>query len=123
LERRYVVLVFVRCWLLAGPEPARYQAVGAPCVQVGQEDGDRLAHEPPPVEDVPEPAELEARVLQVKQFGSRQVDGDLLIMSFPAGRLAFIGDGWKGRSGAQQLRDPGNAYPARPSPSCCHRPS
>jgi hypothetical protein len=36
---------------------------------------------------------------------------------FPAGRLPFINGVWEGRSGAQQLRNAGNVYPARPSPS------
>jgi hypothetical protein len=40
-------------------------------------------------------------VLQVEQLGRGQVDGDLLIMSFPAGRLAFIRGVWLGRNRAE----------------------
>src|SRR6202012_2071471 len=47
-----------------------------------------------PVEDEAEAAQLEARVLQVEQFGGGQVDGDLLVVSFPAGRRTFICGGW-----------------------------
>jgi hypothetical protein len=85
-----VVLVL----FLDGPDAARHEAVLAARVQVREEDGDRLPDEPSPVEDEPEAAQPQARVLQVEQLGGGQVDGDLLIVSFPAGRLAFIGRGW-----------------------------
>src|ERR1700761_8215900 len=87
--RRYRVPVLVLA-LLAGADPPGDQAVGAARVQVGQQDGDRLPDQAAAVQDEPEAAQLEPRVLQVKQLGGRQVDGDLLIVSFPAGRLAFI---------------------------------
>ena len=59
-------------------------------VEVGEQDGDRLADQPPAVDDEAEPAQRQAGVLQVEQFGGGQVDGDLLVVPFPAGRLAFI---------------------------------
>ncbi len=62
--------------------------------------------------DEPEPAQPQPGVLQLEQLGGGKVDGDLLVVPFPAGRLAFIRGDWQGRGGAQQLRDPGNAYPA-----------
>ena len=58
------------------------------------------------------PTQLQPRVLKLEQLGGGEVDGDLLVVSFPARRLAFIRGGWRGRGGAQQLCDPGNAYPA-----------
>jgi hypothetical protein len=35
-----------------------------------------------------------------------------VVVLFPAGRLAFIRRHWARRGGAQEFRDPGNAYPA-----------
>ena len=58
------------------------------------------------VEYEPEAAQLQARVFKVEQFGGREVDGDLLIVSFPARRLAFIRGDRKGYGGAQKLRYP-----------------
>jgi hypothetical protein len=78
---------------LAGPNAACYQAVLASRVQVREEDGDRLPDEPTAIEDEPEAAQAEASVLQVEQLGGGQVDGDLLVVPFPAGRLAFIRGG------------------------------
>jgi hypothetical protein len=96
----------------AGTDAARDQAVRAPCVEVGEQDGDRLPHEPSPVGDEAEAAQLEPGVLQVEQLGGGQVDGNLLIVPLPAGYLTFIGASWQGSGGAQQLRDSGNTYPA-----------
>jgi hypothetical protein len=102
---------------LAGANAARDQAFRAARVQVGEQDGDRFPDQAAPVHDEAEAAQLEPRVLKLEELGGGQVDGDLLVVPFPAGRLAFIGGVWQGRGRAQQLRDPGNAYPARPSPS------
>ena len=46
----------MRRWLLAQPEPAGEQAVLAPGVEVGQEDGDGLAHQSAAIDDDAEPA-------------------------------------------------------------------
>ena len=93
-------------------QPLSDEAVIAPRVQVGEEDRDRLPHQAAPVEDDPEADAAQPRVLELEQLGRGEVDGDLLVVSFPARRLAFIGGGWRGCGGAQQLCDPGNAYPA-----------
>src|ERR1700722_12429702 len=114
---------FVVIIIHASPDVADHEAVIASRVQVGEQDRDRLPDQAPPVEDHPEPAQPQPRVLELKQFGGGKVDGDLLVVSFPARRLAFIGGGWRGRGGAQQLCDPGNAYPAGPTPSVRHRSS
>ena len=52
------------------------------------------------------------RVFELEQLGGGEVDGDLLVVPFPARRLAFIGDRRLGYGGAQKLCDPGDAYPA-----------
>jgi hypothetical protein len=80
---------------------ARHQAVLAARVQVRQQDGDGLAHQPATVHDEPEAAQLQARVLQVEQLRGGQVDGDLLVVPFPASRLAFIRRGWQGHGRAK----------------------
>src|ERR1700677_230828 len=95
------VIIFIV--IHASPEAADHEAAGVVGVQVGQQDRDRLAHQPPPVERDAEPAQAQPRVLDLEQFGGGQVDGDLLVVSFPAGRLAFIGDQRLGHGGAQQL--------------------
>lgn len=74
----------------ARADPPRHEAVLSPCVEVGQQDGDRLADQPAAVDDEPEPAERQPRVFEVKQFGGGQVDGNLLVVLFPAGCLTFI---------------------------------
>jgi hypothetical protein len=96
----------------ADPHPAGEQAVPAPGVQVGEKDGDGLAHQPATVGHEAEPTKHKPGVLQVEELASGQVDGYLVVVLFPARRLTFTGDGWLRRDGAQQLRDPGNTYPA-----------
>src|SRR3984957_5415239 len=103
---------FVVIIIHASPDVADHEAFGAPCVQVGEEDRDRLPHQAAPVEDDALPAQPQPRVLKLEQLGGGKVDGDLLVVSFPASRLAFIRGGWRGRGRAQQLCNPGNAYPA-----------
>ena len=98
--------------MLAQPEPAGEQAVLAPGVEVGQEDGDGLAHQSAAIDDDAEPAQRQPGVLKVEQFTGGQVDGDLVVMPFPASCRAFTCDDWLRNDGAQQLRDPGNAHPA-----------
>src|SRR6266704_3100966 len=111
-------------WLARGQTDAPgQQAVLAAGVQVGQQHGDGLADEPAPVDDHAEPAQRQARVLKVEQFGGGQVDGDLVVVLFPAGRRAFTSRGWRGFDGAQELLHPGDTYPARPPPACRHRSS
>jgi hypothetical protein len=51
-------------------------------------------------------------VLKIEQLVGGQVDGYLVVVPFPASRCAFTSNDWLGRDGAQQLRDPGNTYPA-----------
>jgi hypothetical protein len=97
---------------VAGPDAARHQAVFPARVEVGEQDGDGLANQAAAVDDESEPAQREAGVFQVEQFGGGEVNGNLLVVPFPAGRLSFIRVDWIGRGGAQQLSDPGNAYPA-----------
>src|ERR1700692_2482476 len=103
---------FVVIILHSSPDVADHEAFGAPRVQVGQQDRDRLADHAAPVEDDPDPAQLQPRVLELEQLGRGEVVGDLLVVTVPHRRLVFIGGGWRGCGGAQQLCDPGNAYPA-----------
>jgi hypothetical protein len=51
-------------------------------------------------------------MLEVEQLTGGQVDGYLVVVLFPASRRAFTCDDRLRCDGAQQLRDPGNAYPA-----------
>jgi hypothetical protein len=88
------------------------EAVFPARVEVGEQDSDGLADQPAAVDNEPEPAQRQAGVFQIKQFGGGKVNGDLLIMLFPAGRLPFIRADWIGGGGAQQFCYPGNAYPA-----------
>src|ERR1700722_4604915 len=92
----------------ASPDAADHEAAGVVRVQVGEEDRDRLPHQPPPVERDAQPPQVQPRVLKLEQLGGGQVDGDLLVVSFPAGRLTFIRDQRLGRRGAQKLCDPGD---------------
>jgi hypothetical protein len=94
------------------PDAPGQQAVLAAGVEVGQQDGDGLADEPAPVDDHPEPAQRQARVLQVKELGGREVDGDLVVVLFPARRRAFTSPRWLGYGGAQELLNPRDTYPA-----------
>src|ERR1700722_5029770 len=103
---------FVVITIHASPDVVDHEAVTAPPVQVGEEDRDPLPHQAAPVEDDAKAAQPQPGVLELKQLGGGKVDGDLLVVSFPAGRLTFIRGGWRGCGGAQQLCDPGNAYPA-----------
>jgi hypothetical protein len=96
----------------ADPDAPGQQAVLAAGVKVGQEHRDGLANEPAPVDDQPEPAHREARVLKVEQLGGGQVDGYLVVVLFPASRRAFIRPGWLRCNGAQELLNPGDTYPA-----------
>jgi hypothetical protein len=93
-------------------ETAGEQAVLAAGVQVGQQNRDGLTDKSATVDDDPQAAQHEPRVLHVEQFAGGQVDGYLVVVLFPARRRAFTCDDWLRRDGAQQLRDPGNAYPA-----------
>jgi hypothetical protein len=88
------------------------EAVFPARVEVGEQDGDSLANQPAAVDDESEPAQRQAGVFEFKQFGGGKVNGDLVIMLFPASRLPFIRLDWIGGGGAQQFRNPGNAYPA-----------
>ena len=97
---------------VADPDAARHQAVFPACVEVGEQDGDGLANQAAAVDDESEPAQREAGVLKVEQLGGGEVNGNLLVVPFPAGRLPFIRGDWIGGGGAQQFCYPGNAYPA-----------
>ena len=50
------------------PDAAGEQAVLAPGVQVGEEHGNGLAHEPAPVYDDAEPSQCQASMLEVEQL-------------------------------------------------------
>src|ERR1700735_5904999 len=52
---------FVVIIIHASPDVADHEAFGAPCVQVGEEDRDRLPHPSAPVEDAALPAQPQAR--------------------------------------------------------------
>jgi hypothetical protein len=95
-----------------GTDATGREAVFSARVEVAEQDGDGLADQPAAVDDEPEPAQRQAGVFQIKQFGGGKVNGDFLIMLFPASRLPFIRVDWIGGGGAQQLCYPGNAYPA-----------
>jgi hypothetical protein len=88
------------------------EAVFPARVEVGEQDGDGLPDQPAAVDDEPEPAQRQAGMFQLKQFGGGKVNGDLMIMLFPASRLPFIRVDWIEGGGAQQFCNPGNAYPA-----------
>src|SRR5579863_8424031 len=92
-----VIIIIV---IHASPDPADNQAAGVAGVQVGQQDRDRLPHQPPPVERDAQPPQPQPRVLELEQLGGGEVDSDLLVVPFPAGRLAFIGDSRLGRGRA-----------------------
>jgi hypothetical protein len=66
------------------------EAVFPARVEVGEQDGDGLPDQPAAVDDEPEPAQRQAGMFQIEQFGGGKVNGDLLIVLFPAGRLPFI---------------------------------
>jgi hypothetical protein len=96
----------------AAADAASHEAFFPARVEVGEQDGDGLADQPTAVGDETEPAQRQAGMFQIEQFGGGKVNGDLLIVLFPAGRLPFIGGDWIGGDGAQQFCYPGNAYPA-----------
>lgn len=73
------------------PAKPAYENARVPAgLQIGQDDGDRLAHDAPAVdrETVLAP-EQETRVLQVDQFLGGHVHGDLLVVPFPPGGPAL----------------------------------
>jgi hypothetical protein len=105
-------IVSCRLFGAADPDAPGQQALLAAGVEIGQQDGDGLADEPAPVDDHPEPAQRQARVLQVKELGGGEVDGDLVVMLFPARCRAFTSPRWLGYRGAQELLNPGDTYPA-----------
>jgi hypothetical protein len=74
----------------AGAHAPGHQAVLPARIKIGEQDGDGLADQPAPVDHEPVPAQRETRLLYVEKFGGRYIDGDLLIVLFPAGRLSFI---------------------------------
>ena len=96
----------------ADPDAPGQQAVLTAGVEVGQQDSDRLADEPAPVDDHPEPAHRQARVLQVKELGGGKVHRDLVVVLFPARCRAFTSPRWLGYRGAQELLNPRDTYPA-----------
>ncbi len=73
-----------------GAHAPGHKAVLPARVKIGEQDGDGLADQPAPVDNEPVPAQRETRLLQVEKFGGRYIDGYLLIVPFPAGRLSFI---------------------------------
>src|ERR1700684_436771 len=66
-----VIIIIV---IHASPDAADYQAAGVARVQVGEEDRDRLPHQPPPVEHDAQPAQAQPCVLELEQLGGGQVD-------------------------------------------------
>jgi hypothetical protein len=95
-----------------GADATGHEAVFPARVEVGEQDGDGLTDQPAAVNDEAEPAQRQASVFQVEQFSGGEVNGDLLIVLFPAGRLPFIRVDRIGDDRAQQFCYPGNAYPA-----------
>ena len=75
----------------AGTDATGREAVCPARVEVGEQDGDGLADQPAAVDDEAEPAQRQAGVFQIEQFGGGKVNGDLLIMLFPASRLPWPG--------------------------------
>jgi hypothetical protein len=71
-------------------DAASHEAVFPARVEVGEQDGDGFADQPAAVGDEAEPAQRQAGMFQIEQFGGGKVNGDLLIVLFPAGRLPFI---------------------------------
>ena len=76
--------------MVPGGEAPGDHAVLPARVEVGEQDGDRLADEPAAVDDEAETAEREPRVLKVEQLSGGKVNGDLVVVLFPACRQAFI---------------------------------
>src|SRR5215472_10119713 len=76
-----------RAWSLVLAQPLGHQAVLSCRVQIGEEHGQRLAHDPAPVNGDAVRAQRQPSPLQVNQLGPRQVDSDLLRMTLAAARL------------------------------------
>jgi hypothetical protein len=74
----------------ATADAASHEAVLPARVEVGEQDGDGLADQPAAVGGEAEPAQRQAGMFQIEQFGGGKVNSDLLIVPFPAGRLPFI---------------------------------
>ncbi|MFY9648509.1 hypothetical protein [Trebonia sp.] len=74
----------------AAVDAAGHEALFPARVEVGEQDGDGLADQPTAVGDEAEPAQRQAGMFQIEQFSGGKVNGDLLIVLFPAGRLPFI---------------------------------
>jgi hypothetical protein len=74
----------------AAADAASHEAVFPARVEVGEQDSDGLADQPATVGDEAEPAQRQAGMFQIEQFSGGKVNGDLLIVLFPAGRLPFI---------------------------------
>src|SRR5580700_10063686 len=106
------------------PVEARGQHAGLPpCVEVGEQDSDRLPDQAPPVGRHPEPPQPQPGVLQVEQFLRGQVDSDLLGVAFPSGGLAALIQGQPVGGWAQQFRDARYSHPPGPGPpssACRH---
>jgi hypothetical protein len=74
----------------ARPHAPGHKAVLPARIKVGEQDGDGLTDQPAPVDHEPVPAQRETRLLYIEKFGGGYIDGDLLVVPFPAGCLSFI---------------------------------
>jgi hypothetical protein len=92
-------------------EPPGDQAPVARCVQVGEQDGERLAHDPAAVHGDPESPEREPGTFEVEQLTAGEVDRDLLRVALPAAGLALGIDRGAPPGGTEQFGNPRQAYP------------
>ena len=100
---------------VSGGDATGQQAVLAPRIQVGEQDGDGLPDDPAPVGGGTVTQQGEPGTFQVKQFLGGQVDGDLLGVLLPAAGTALVAtvrvDGSRG-DWTQKLSNPRQAYPS-----------
>ena len=76
--------------MVPGGEAPDDHAVVPARIKVGGQDGDRLADEPTAVDEDTETAEREPCVLKIEQLSGGKVNGDLVVVLFPACCQAFI---------------------------------
>src|ERR1022692_4439669 len=96
------------CPLAQAPRDQASLALG---IEVGQQDGECLAHDPAAVGRDTVGPQRQPGALQVHEFAAGQVDGDLLRMRPPAPGLAPGLGGGAARGLAEQLSDSRQAYP------------
>jgi hypothetical protein len=92
-------------------EPPRHKAPVALGIEIGQQDREGLADDPPSVHGDAERAKRETGAFQVEQLAPGQVDGDLLGVALPAACLPLGLDRRAPAGGTEQFGDSRQAYP------------